>query len=82
MPEGSVQVVERFYEVLWNRWALSVVDEVLAEGVHFRGTLNSTLQGREAFKVLEQGAQRVGAQKTLLEAPTGISSQTSRAWRS
>ena len=50
MPEGNEKIVERFYHELWNRWDLGVADEILAEGVRFRGTLGSTLEGREAFK--------------------------------
>jgi predicted ester cyclase len=44
------KIVERFYHELWNAWDLSVADEILAEDVRFRGTLGSTLEGREAFR--------------------------------
>ena len=50
MPEGNERIVERFYHELWNRWDLNVADEIIAEGVRFRGTLGSTLEGRDAFK--------------------------------
>ena len=50
MPEGNEKIVERFYRELWNNWDLDVAEEVLAEDFVFRGTLGSTLEGREAFK--------------------------------
>jgi predicted ester cyclase len=40
-------VIERFYHELWNRWNLTVADEIVSEDVRFRG---STLEGRESFK--------------------------------
>ena len=43
-------VIERFYHELWNRWDLAAADEIVSEGVRFRGSLGSTLQGRESFK--------------------------------
>lgn len=50
MPKRNIKVVERFYHELWNRWNLDTADEILAEDLRFRGTLGSTLEGREAFK--------------------------------
>lgn len=43
-------VIERFYEELWDRWDLGVADETVSENISFRGSLGSTLEGREAFK--------------------------------
>jgi steroid delta-isomerase-like uncharacterized protein len=50
VPEGNEGIVERFYRELWNNWDLDVADKILAEDLRFRGTLGSTLKGREAFK--------------------------------
>ena len=50
MAHTNRKTVERFYHELWNGWNLSVADEILVEDVRFRGTLGSTLEGREAFK--------------------------------
>jgi SnoaL-like polyketide cyclase len=50
VPDGNEELVKRFYHELWNRWDLGVAGEILAEDVRFRGTLGSTLEGREAFK--------------------------------
>jgi steroid delta-isomerase-like uncharacterized protein len=50
MPQSHAPTVRRFFEQLWNRWDLSVADEILAEEVRFRGSLGTTLRGREAFK--------------------------------
>ncbi|MDF2703041.1 MAG: hypothetical protein K0S10_1987 [Rubrobacteraceae bacterium] len=41
-------MIERFYQELWNRWNLTVADEIVSEDVRFRGSLGSTLEGREA----------------------------------
>jgi predicted ester cyclase len=43
-------MIERFYHELWNRWNLALADEIVSEGVRFRGSLGSTLEGRESFK--------------------------------
>ena len=43
-------LIHRFFHGLWNRWELAVADEILAEDLRFRGSLGSTLQGRDAFK--------------------------------
>jgi predicted ester cyclase len=50
MADANEKIIERFYHELWNAWDLSVADEILVENVRFRGTLGSTLEGREAFK--------------------------------
>lgn len=50
MADANERIVGRFYHELWNAWGLSVADEILAEGVRFRGSLGATLEGREAFK--------------------------------
>jgi predicted ester cyclase len=50
VTDANEKTVERFYHELWNTWDLSVANDVLAEDVRFRGTLGSTLEGREAFK--------------------------------
>lgn len=50
MADANEKIVERFYLELWNAWDLTVAEEILAENVRFRGTLGSTLEGREAFK--------------------------------
>jgi steroid delta-isomerase-like uncharacterized protein len=43
-------VVRRFYDELWNRWRLELVDELLAEDLRFRGSRGATLVGRDAFR--------------------------------
>jgi predicted ester cyclase len=50
VTDANEKTVERFYHELWNTWDLAVANDVLAEDVRFRGTLGSTLEGREAFK--------------------------------
>jgi steroid delta-isomerase-like uncharacterized protein len=48
-PSGAA-TVRRFYDELWNQWNLDLADEVVAADVRFRGSLGTTLEGREAFK--------------------------------
>ncbi len=43
-------VIERYYHELWNRWDLAAADEIVSEDIRFRGSLGSTLEGRESFK--------------------------------
>ena len=43
-------VIERFYHELWNRWDMTMANEIISDGVRFRGSLGSTLEGRENFK--------------------------------
>lgn len=42
-------VIRRFYEELWNAWRLDVASEIVASDVRFRGSLGSSLVGREKF---------------------------------
>lgn len=50
MPEAHTAIVRRFYEELWNRWDLAVADEIVAEDIRFRGSLGTTVRGRDQFK--------------------------------
>jgi hypothetical protein len=43
-------MIERFYHELWNRWGLAAADEIVSEEIRFRGSLGSTLEGRESVK--------------------------------
>ena len=49
-PVTGELLVRRFYDELWNEWRLGVADEILAEDIHFRGSLGSVEHGRDAFK--------------------------------
>lgn len=42
--------VQRFYEELWNRRRLDLAEEIVSPSIRFRGSLGSTLTGRDAFK--------------------------------
>jgi predicted ester cyclase len=56
--ESNEAVVRRFYDELWNRWHLTVADEIVAPAVEFRGSLGKTAQGLEAFKAYVEAVQR------------------------
>ena len=44
------QIIRRYYEELWNRWHLTLLDELIAEGIRFRGSLGVTVQDRAGFR--------------------------------
>ena len=50
MSQANRAVIRRFYDELWNRWDLSVADEIVAPDVRFRGSLGTTSAGIDAFK--------------------------------
>lgn len=43
-------LVRRFYNVLWNQWDDSAVEEILAPGFRFRGSLGQTVEGRGGWR--------------------------------
>ncbi|CAN5625398.1 hypothetical protein BH24ACT13_BH24ACT13_03240 [soil metagenome] len=50
MPARIGSLVQRFYDQLWNRWDDSAVDQVLAPGFSFRGSLGRETSGREGWR--------------------------------
>ena len=47
---STPNLVEAFYERIWNAGDLATVSELLREDFSFRGSLGAELRGREAFK--------------------------------
>jgi predicted ester cyclase len=48
--DGVRVLVERFYRDVWNGWDDSAVDELLAPGFVFRGSLGDETRGRDGFR--------------------------------
>jgi predicted ester cyclase len=51
------ELVNAFYERIWNTGDLSAVSDLLAESFEFRGSLGSELVGREAFSAYARGVR-------------------------
>lgn len=47
--EANTAVIRRFYDELWNRWELDVATEIVSPSIRFRGSIGTTLSGRDAF---------------------------------
>ena len=50
-------LVRQFYADLWNRWDDDAVDEVLAEGFRFRGSLGTETIGRDGWRRYRDGVR-------------------------
>jgi steroid delta-isomerase-like uncharacterized protein len=49
IEDANKAVIRRYYEELWNRWELDLVDEILAPEIRFRGSLGVSVSGRAEF---------------------------------
>lgn len=47
--ERAKLVVRRYYDDLWNKWDLSLADELISDDVTFEGSLGVSVSGREGF---------------------------------
>jgi predicted ester cyclase len=56
-PDQNEAVVRRFYDELWNQWRVHLIDEIVADDVRFRGSLGTSLVGRDAFRDYVQGVR-------------------------
>lgn len=54
------RLVRRFYDRLWNAWDDSAVDQTLAAGFIFRGSLGPSSRGRDEWRAYRDGV-RLGA---------------------
>jgi steroid delta-isomerase-like uncharacterized protein len=46
---ASEAVIRRFYDDMWNRFDVAVLDEIAAPDVRFRGSLGDTTRGRDGL---------------------------------
>jgi predicted ester cyclase/ketosteroid isomerase-like protein len=53
----NVAVVRRFYDELWNRWQLGIVDEIVSDKLRFRGSLGTVCNGCEELKHYVEGVR-------------------------
>ena len=50
MTTDNKALVRRYYDDLWNKWDLAIVDKIISDDFTFRGSLAVTVEGREGFK--------------------------------
>lgn len=50
IKKANESTIRRFYKELWNGWRLDLADEIVSETIRFRGSLGTTLVGRDDFK--------------------------------
>jgi steroid delta-isomerase-like uncharacterized protein len=48
--EANKQLIQRYYEDMWNIWDFAVADEIIHEAIDFRGSIGLTVKGRDGFK--------------------------------
>jgi steroid delta-isomerase-like uncharacterized protein len=48
--EENKSLVRRYYEEMWNRWDLSLAEDLIDEELTFRGSLGVAVRGRAAFR--------------------------------
>ena len=51
-------LVRRYYEEMWDRWDFALADELLTEGLTFRGSLGVTVRGRVGFTEYMEAVRR------------------------
>ena len=58
--DGSdeARLVRRFYDDAWNRWDDDAVDDLLAEGFRFRGSLGDEVVGRDGWRAYRDRVRR------------------------
>ena len=53
--DANKALVHRYYDEMWNRWDLSLADELLAPDIHFRGSLGTVAEGVNGFRRYARG---------------------------
>jgi len=54
----EARLVRRYYDDAWNRWDDEAVDDLLAEGFRFRGSLGDEVRGRAEWRAYRDRVRR------------------------
>jgi steroid delta-isomerase-like uncharacterized protein len=57
-PARNKALVRGYYEEMWNRWDFALIDELIAEEIAFRGSLGTSVHGREGFQEYVRAVRR------------------------
>ena len=61
MPISAQELVQVFYDELWNAWNDARVDEVLDESFQFRGSLGQSTVGRDQWRSYRDSVRTASA---------------------
>src|SRR5258708_25611993 len=56
--EENKSLVRRYYEEMWDRWDLSLADELIGEELTVRGSLGVAVRGRDGFRDYMRAVRR------------------------
>ena len=47
--ERNKKMIETFYDVMWNRWDMATVRQILTQDIEFRGSIGLSTTGHDGF---------------------------------
>lgn len=48
--ETNRRLIERYYNQMWNRWNLDLVDQLISPAVKFHGSVGVSVEGLDGFR--------------------------------